>query len=123
MRRAKVHFLSDKDLEFVDLLIEIGIKKNAAKVLVFLGRTPEAKSLVIERGTDLRQPEVSVAIKSLMSQELVKSYDIPRTSNGRPLKVYSLAKSFKEIADYLRIQKKKEVENQLAFIKKLENYF
>ena len=99
------------------------MKKNAAKVLIFLGKTPEATSLAIERGTDLRQPEVSIAIKSLMNQELVKSYDIPRTSNGRPLKVYSLAKSFKEIADCLRIQKKKEVENQLAIIEKVEDHF
>jgi predicted transcriptional regulator len=123
MRHEKIQYLSDKDLEVVDLLIKIGLKKNVAKVLIFLSRTPEATSIAIERGTDLRQPEVSVAIKSLMNQELVGSYDIPRTSNGRPLKVYSLTKSSDEIADHLRIQKKKDMENQMALIKKLEDYF
>jgi predicted transcriptional regulator len=60
MRTENVMYFTEKEEEFANLLIEIGTKRNVAKVLVFLANTPEATSRAIERGTDLRQPEVSI---------------------------------------------------------------
>jgi predicted transcriptional regulator len=54
---------TDREEEFVNLLIRVGTRKAVALLLVFLARKPKATSLEIERGTDLRQPEVSIAIK------------------------------------------------------------
>jgi predicted transcriptional regulator len=63
-----VMYFTEKEEEFANLLIEIGTKRNVAKVLVFLANIPEATSREIERGTDLRQPEVSIAMGYLMEQ-------------------------------------------------------
>ena len=63
MKQENVQYFTEKEEAFVDLLIEIGTKKNVAKLLVFLANMPEATSRAIERGTDLRQPDVSIAMK------------------------------------------------------------
>ena len=99
MRQEKVEYFTDKEEEFVNLLIEIGTKKNVAKVLVFLVNTPEASSRAIERRTDMRQPEVSIAMKYLMNQGWIKSCESPSENKGRPMKVYELAKSITEIME------------------------
>ena len=77
MRQETVEYFTDKEEEFANLLIEIGTKKNVAKVLVFLANTPEATSRAIERGTDMRQPEVSIAMKYLMNQDWIKVVRAP----------------------------------------------
>ena len=55
MKLEKVLTFTEKEEELADLLSEVGLKKNVAKVLVYLANTEEATSREIERGTDLRQ--------------------------------------------------------------------
>jgi predicted transcriptional regulator len=71
----------------------IGMKKNIAHVLVFLAYTPEATSRAIECGTDLRQPEVSQAMKNLKEHGWVTSHTDSPGNKGRPKKIFVLAKS------------------------------
>ena len=123
MRQESVQYFTEKEEEFANLLIEIGTKKNVAKVLVFLANTPEATSRAIERGTDMRQPEVSIAMKYLIDQGWIKSCESrPSENKGRPMKVYELAKSITEIMGCIEKEKKIEANNQLALIKKLRGY-
>jgi predicted transcriptional regulator len=122
MRQESVQYFTDKEEEFANLLIEIGMKKNVAQVLVFLTSTPEATSHAIERGTDLRQGEVSMAMKHLLEQGWIKSREDSSTNKGRPKKIYNLAKPITEIMDNIEKEKKKEANNRLAFIKKLRDY-
>ena len=122
MRRESVQYFTDKEEEFADLLIEIGMKKNVATVLVFLASTSEATSRAIERGTDLRQPEVSIAMRYLIHQNWISSRESKAESKGRPMKIYELAKPITEIMDNIEKEKKKEATNKLALIKKLRGY-
>jgi predicted transcriptional regulator len=123
MRQESVQFFTDKEEEFVNLLIDIGIKKNVAKSLVFLANTSEATSREIERGTDLRQPEVSIAMKYLMDQGWIKDRERTSENKGRPQKNYSLAVPFKEIIAAIEKAKKHEANNQLEFVRKIRDYF
>jgi predicted transcriptional regulator len=122
MRQENVMYFTEKEEEFASLLIEIGMKRNVAKVLVFLANTPEATSHAIERGTDLRQPEVSIAMRYLMEQGWIKSRESKAESKGRPLKIYELAKPITEIMDGIEKAKKKEANHQLQMIQKLRDY-
>jgi predicted transcriptional regulator len=122
MRQENVMYFTEKEEEFASLLIEIGMKRNVAKVLVFLANTPEAASHAIERGTDLRQPEVSIAMKFLMDQGWIKNRESPSKKKGRPMKVYELAKPITEIMDGIEKAKKKEANHQLQMIQKLRDY-
>ena len=122
MREVNVQYFTDNEEEFANLLVEIGTKKTVANVLVFLANTKEATSRDIERGTDLRQPEVSIAMRFLIDKGWVKSRENPATNKGRPMKIYELAKSPTEIMTAIGKEKKAEAENQLALVKKLRDY-
>jgi len=122
MRQENVQYFTKKEEEFVNLLIDIGTKKNVALVLMFLANTPETTSRGIERGTDLRQPEVSIAMKYLMERGWIKTYQSSSTNKGRPLKVYELAISISKIMNSIEKEKKDEANNQLALVKKMRDY-
>jgi predicted transcriptional regulator len=122
MRIEEKTYFTDKEEEFANLLIEIGTKRNVAKVLVFLANTPIASSRDIERGTDLRQPEVSIAMRHLTDQNWITSRESKAESKGRPVKIYELARPIQEIMDSIEKEKKKEANSQLALIEKLRNF-
>ena len=119
MKLEKVLTFTEKEEEMADLLSEVGLKKNVAKVLVYLANTEEATSREIERGTDLRQPEVSIAMRTLSEKEWISNRESKAESKGRPVKIYNLSKPMPEIIDTLEKDKKEEIENQLEIIKKI----
>ena len=122
MREEIVQYFSEKEEEFANLLMDIGTKRNVAKVLVFLINTKEATSRAIERGIDLRQPEVSLAIKYMAGQGWVKSKEIPSEKKGRPNKKYTLAIPVKDIMAAIEKNTRDEANQQLALVKKMKNY-
>lgn len=122
MLTKTIQLFTEKEEEFVNLLIEIGTKQTTAKALVFLANVKKATSREIERGTDLRQPEVSLAIKYMAEQGWIKSNEIPSDKKGRPVRNYTLAIPVPEIMTSIEKQKKTEANNQLALIKKMRNY-
>jgi predicted transcriptional regulator len=91
-------------------------------VLVSLANIPEATSRAIERGTDLRQPEVSIAIHYLMGQGWITSRESKTDGQGRPVKIYQLAKPISDIMDGIEKETENRANNQLKLIKKLRNY-
>jgi len=122
MRQESIQYFTDKDEEFVNLLIKIGTRRNVAKMLVFLASTKEATSRAIERGTDMRQPEVSMAMKSLIELGWIKSRESPSENKGRPTKIYTLAKPIDEIINFIESEKKNETRYKIALVRKLRNY-
>jgi predicted transcriptional regulator len=122
MLTKTIQLFTEKEEEFVNLLIEIGTKRTIAKALVFLANIKEATSRDIERGTDLRQPEVSIAIKYLEDQGWIKSWKTPSDKKGRPVWNYALAVPVPEIMTSIEKQKRAEANTQLALIKKMRNY-
>ena len=115
----KVMVFTEEDEEFSNLLTEIGLKRNVAKVLIYLAMTEEATSREIERSTDLRQPEVSIAMRTLKENEWIESRESKAESKGRPVKIYRLSKPITEIMDTIEKNKREEVENQLKLIQKI----
>jgi len=122
VRTEKVMYFTEKEEELVKLLIEIGTTKNVAKILVFLVNIPEATSHAIERGTDLRQPEVSIAMHYLMEQGWISSRESKAESKGRPVKIYELAKPIADILDTIEKENEAKANNQLELIKKLRDF-
>jgi predicted transcriptional regulator len=122
MRSKNVLYFTQREEEFANLLIKIGTKRNVAKVLVYLAHTPEATSRDIERGTDLRQPEVSIAMAAMMEQKWVESRESKAENKGRPVKIYKLALPIGEIMDIIEKEKRNEANNQLKMIQKLRDY-
>ncbi|NLD57842.1 MAG: ArsR family transcriptional regulator [Methanomicrobiales archaeon] len=122
MRTQSVTYFTEHEEEFVNLLIEIGMRRTVAKVLVYLANTEEATSRDIERGTDLRQPEVSIAMNYMFGRDWLKNRESKAMSKGRPVKIYSLAKPIAKIMDSIEQEKKEEARHRLEQVKKLRQY-
>ena len=114
--------LGKKEEELVNLLFGIGIKRNVAKVLVFLTKTPMVTSRAIDRGTDLRHLEVATVMQYLKKQGWINSLENKARSKGRPVKIYELAKPIPEIVSGIEKEKINKANDQLQLIQKLRNY-
>jgi len=108
--------------EFAALLHRIGMGKNVSKVLVYLANTKETTSRDIERGTDLRQPEVSMVMTALMELKWIGCREERDQKKGRPVKIYHLALPISEVVDSIENDKKTEANNQLAMIRQLREF-
>jgi len=119
MMEQTIFSFTEEEEEWVNLLIGIGTKKNIAKIIVFLANISEATSHSIERGIDMRQPEVSTAIKYLTDRQWIKCREIPSERKGRPTKNYSLAVPVEEIMETLEKERTHEINDTLCLIKDL----
>ncbi len=104
-----VEELTEKEERIVTLLAETGLNRNIAKVVVFLSKAGEAVSREIERAANLRQPEVSLAMKDLKEWGWVKERELKKKGKGRPLKSYKLTRDLKEIVAELIERKREEI--------------
>ena len=120
MKRRESAALDDGDLEVVGLLSSLGLDHKVAKVITFLAQVDEGKSTDIERGCRLRQPEVSVATKSLRELGWVMTEERKQGGKGRPVHYYKLQMPLPKIIDLIERDKRKEIDNELAKIEKLK---
>lgn len=97
VKQETVIYFTEKEEELVNLLFDMGIKRNVAKVLVFLAKIPAVTSRVIEKGTGLRQSEVARVMLNLTRVGWIRNQEKRERSKGRPTKIYELAQPFAEI--------------------------
>ena len=107
--------------EFASILMKVGLKRNVAKVLTYLAGVAEATSREIEIGSDLRQPEVSIAMREIRKLDWITERDEKNPGKGRPYRIYKLNRSLPEIVEYLEGEKSKESERTMRQIEKLKS--
>jgi predicted transcriptional regulator len=121
MRQFSVKVLDDDDREFVEVLRDLGIPRNVASMITYLANVDEATSREIEIGSNLRQPEVSIAMRTLRNNGWVEEREIKKDGKGRPMKVYRLTISLEEIIRHFEEEKKKESTRVMENIDRLKN--
>ena len=121
MKSLSVNVLDTADEEFADTLIQLGLKRNVAKVLTYLKNVKEVTSRDLEMGSDLRQPEVSIAMRELEELDWITEREEKKPGKGRPYKIYQLKTSIDSIIDYLENETKKETQVKMDNIKRLKN--
>ncbi len=119
MQNSNFISFTEKEEKMTEIFLGLGLKRNVARVLVYLSSTDEATSRRIERGTDLRQPEVSIAIRELRELRWVESRESKADSKGRPVKIYRLSHPIQWIMDTIEGQKKQQAKDQLDLIEEL----
>ena len=122
LREEAVEYFTETEEEFVVLLCQMAMRKNTAKLLVFLAGRPEASSRAIEHGTDLRQPEISIAVNDMKDRGWITYRAHSPDKKGRPAINYSLAKPLPEIIDGIEKTEKREASRQLELIRKMRDY-
>jgi predicted transcriptional regulator len=120
MRESTVKILDDKDMEFVETLRSLSVPRNVATLITFLANVDEASSREIEMGSDLRQPEVSIAMRTLRDNQWIEEKEIKREGKGRPMKVYSLHAGIDDIIKHFEEEKLHESAQAMESIQRLK---
>ncbi|KAF5419099.1 MAG: ArsR family transcriptional regulator [Methanosarcinales archaeon] len=120
MKNQSVKVFDISDNEFADTLMGFGLKRNVAKTLTFLRNGDKVTSRDIEIASNLRQPEVSTAMRELDNLNWVIIKEVKKPGKGRPFKTYQLDKSINTIIDHLGKQKVMESRTILENIQKLK---
>lgn len=122
LKPKNVMCFTQREDEFSDLLFKLGLKKNSAKILVYLANAHTATSRDIERATDLRQPEVSIAMSTLMEEKWIDYQENKSENKGRPEKTYTLTLSMGDIVNKMEVVKREEANENLKMIRKMRGF-
>ncbi len=121
MKTIVVRQLDDRDEKIADALISLGMSRPAARILTYLQDIDEAKSTELEKGTGLRQPEISISMKQLKECDWINEREEKRAGKGRPYKVFSLRAGFNDIVAQLEEQHRNAAAEVQAKIERLKD--
>ncbi len=96
------------------------MSRPIARILSYLKNGTEATSVELERGTGLRQPEVSIAMMHLKERDWINEREEKKQGKGRPYKIYSFKVGFNEIIAQLEQQQKKAIDEARLRIERLK---
>jgi predicted transcriptional regulator len=113
--------LDEKDLEFIDALRSLNVPRNVAGLITYLANTNEATSRQIETGTNLRQPEVSIAMRTLRQNNWIDERDFKAEGKGRPMKIYKLRVPIEKIIQHYEVEKNSEAAKTMQAIQRLKD--
>ena len=113
--------MDEKDLKFVEALRSINVPRNVATMITYLTNTDEVTSREIEMGTNLRQPEVSIGMRTLRENNWVEERDVKVGGKGRPMKVYKLGVPIGEIIKHYEDVKNSEATQNMKSIQRLKD--
>src|SRR5665811_793755 len=120
MKKLEINQLDDSDEELAEILISSGLTRPVARTLAYLRKVDTATSVDLERGTGLRQPEVSIAMRQLNPFDWIEENEEKKPGKGRPNKIYSLKVRFKDIIVHLEKEQKKAIDDGIASIELLK---
>ena len=96
------------------------MNRNVASLMTYLKDVDEGSSRDIEVATGLRQPEVSIAMRTLREKEWVAEREIKSIGKGRPQKIYALRSTIDEIIEYYEAKKNQEAAQTMGAIQRLK---
>ena len=91
-----------------------------ATLITYLANTDDVTPREIEMGTNLRQPEVSIAMRTMRQNNWVNERDIKTEEKGRPMKVYKLSVPIGEIIKHYEEEKNNEAAQNMKSIQRLK---
>jgi len=120
MKQTSIRVLDERDLEFIEALRNLKVPRNVATLITYLANASEATSREIEVGTNLRQPEVSISMRSLRQNKWVEEREIKAEGKGRPMKVYKLGVPLESIITFYEEEANRESTQAMMSIQKLK---
>ena len=110
MKENTPYKITQQDEKIVNIFTELGMPKNLAKTLTYISQVDECRSADIERGANLRQPEVSVAMQELKKKGWIDKRDLKKEGKGRPIYIYKLTSPLEQIIGSFEKEKLQEIE-------------
>jgi len=112
--------LDENDQELIEALEAIGVRRNVATIIVYLKDLDEATSRDIEKGSGLRLPEVSIAMRVLCEKGWITGREQKGIGKGRPTGLYKLTMSIDEIIGHYEEEKRSESSQAMQSIQRLK---
>lgn len=107
-------------LNDIEALLKIGFKRPVAKTLACLADGTEKNSFEIELAAELRQPEVSVALRELMQKGFVDFREVKKSSGkGRPTKLFKLVVPASEVISLKAAETEAEMKSVMETVQAL----
>ena len=122
MKEKPNYKLNNDDTKIINLFSELGMPKNLAKTLIYISRVEECRSDDIETGTNLRQPEVSIAVRELSRRGWTDTREQKKKGKGRPIHVYKLSADLNDIVKTFEKEKMSQIQdikNNLTELEKI----
>jgi len=120
IKNVTIKISDERDLEFVQGLQNLGMKRTVACVITFLKDQNERSPRDIEVAASLSQPEVSMAMRTLRERGWLTEHEIKGNGKGRPLKIYALRSTIDEIINYYEAEKSRESARAIESIQRLK---
>ena len=121
MKRNESYVLNKDDKKAIQLFAKLGMQKNVAKTLMYLSHVNEGYSADIEFGANLRQPEVSIAMRELRQKKWIKMREYNEDGKGRPRHFYKPKTHLSEIINAFEKEKLREIKEIEENIIELKN--
>jgi|SRR5665648_45290 len=120
MKDSSVQIMGDNEYDVSMLLQSLSLSKISAKAIACLSNMQEMSSKDLEIAANIRQPEVSSAMRVLRDNDwLAEREEKKKSGKGRPVKYYKLTVPMDKIIDSLEATKRKEYENMMGDIGRL----
>ena len=107
-------------IQLLDSITSLSVNRLVARVLAYLQQVKEVTSNELEMGTNLRQPEVSIAMRMLTERDWINEREEKKPGKGRLYKIYTLKVGFNDIIAQLEKEQRKAVEETQAKIERLK---
>jgi predicted transcriptional regulator len=122
MREKKPRNMNEKEYEMVELLRKLDMNRPVALTIATLASGDEITSREIEATSDLRQPEVSIAMRFLRDNNWVEIREEKKNEGkGRPVKLYRLITPLEEIIGSIEEKVLHESRSVLENIERLKS--
>lgn len=124
MEEDDLFSMNETQREIAKLLRRLHLSKPVARTLACLSCGEEVSSRKIESMSQLRQPEVSIAMNFLLKKKgWVEYEEIKRNEGkGRPIKVYKLAVPMESIIESIEQEILSENQTLLENINRLKEF-
>jgi len=120
--KTSVNLALDKeDEEIIRLFREIGMPKYLSKALMYISQVDECRSADVEKGANLRQPEVSIAMQELRRRGWVQKRELKKKGKGRPVHMYKTIVELSEVVNTIEQEKLKEIAEVKNTMTELKN--
>ena len=117
--------MDKQDEKMLDIMKTFGMKTNVCKACIYFLQKDEGTSCKIEQCMDIRQPEVSMAMKTLKAKRVVGCIYENTGGKGRPIQHYKCPDKEK-LVNYIfdtAEQKVQHLQEQLETLKELKAYY
>jgi len=120
IKEVTVKVLDEKDHDTIEALRTVGVRRNVATIIVYLKDLDEVAARDIEKGSELRQPEVSIAMRTLREMGWIAEREQKGIGKGRPTRLYRLTVPIEGIIGHYEEKKLNESSRAMQSIQRLK---